>query len=331
MYSCSNESTSTESKEVYTTIVESLSEIKIEVEESYNLYYVLKTNPNITLSISDDSIINLDGKKIIGVKEGKTSITLELNGQKQIVEVDVLKQGSLSSNFDFSVERLSSKKMVAFGDSVTANATIGGGKTYFDLFVSEFGMQLGKNYAIGGTTATYTYPGSNIYKEYGNNTVAIDGCRVVKNAYDSNELQDVDYAFIAYGHNDQYFQAPIDTNNKTYDVNSFDSCHSFKGSYRYMIETLKLANPNIRIILLGCTYSEYDKAYPSPYGKLYNYGDYRLAIKEIADEYNLTYIDPWDYLSLYFDNFDNKLYYKDAVHLSSKGHEILGDYIIKYR
>ena len=120
-------------------------------------------------------------------------------------------------------------------------------------------------------------------------------------------------------------------NDDLYDVNSFDSCHSFKGSYRYMIKTLLLANPNMRIIILGCTYSEYDKSTPSRYGKLYSYADYRIAIKEIAEEFNLTYIDPWDYMFPYFDAYDSKKFYKDTVHLTVEGHKILGKYLAEYR
>ena len=146
------------------------------------------------------------------------------------------------------------------------------------------------------------------------------------------ELDNVDYVFIAYGHNDQYFQPPITVDgDDSYAVNSFDSCHSFKGSYRYMIETLKLANPNVRIILLNCTYSEYDKSNPSRYGKTYSYADYRNAISEIGTEYNLTTIEPWEYLSIFFDAHDNKIYYKDAVHLSERGHLELGQFICSYR
>ena len=92
-----------------------------------------------------------------------------------------------------------------------------------------------------------------------------------------------------------------------------------------------IMNPNIRIIILGPTYSEYDKSNPSPYGKLYNYGDYRLATLEIAKEFGLTYIDLWDHMKLYFDVYDSKLYYQDPVHLSKEGQRILANYIINYR
>lgn len=238
---------------------------------------------------------------------------------------------NLISNFNFDTKNLSNKKIIAIGDSVTANATVGGEDTYFNKFAKHYNMVIGTNYAIGGTTATYMYDESNIYKEYKNMNHAIDGVRVVNKAYINNELNDVDYAFIAYGHNDQYFQPPITSDkDNNYDVNSFDSCHSFKGSYKYMINTLRLANPNVKIILLGCTYSEYDKTYPSKYGKTYTYQDYRNAIKELAEEMDCKYIDPWEYMKDYCDYTTNNHYYLDAVHLTVNGHDKLVEFLYKH-
>ena len=268
-----------------------------------------------------------NGKKAWTTIEGETYLVLKYKGMQQRVNVYVK---DLKSDYTFTKERLYGKKIVAFGDSVTADATIGkNGQTYSRRFASRYEMDYIKNYAIGGTTATYMYKGSNIYKEYANNKTAIDGCRVVWNAFVNDELSDVDVAFIAYGHNDQYFQPPITVEgDDVYCVDdSFATCHSYKGSYRYMINVLKEANPGMRIILLNCTYSEYDKALPSPYGKTYNYLDYRNATKEIAEEMNCRYIDPWDYMKGYYDYGGSRQYYSDSVHITAKGHQLLSQYI----
>lgn len=330
---CGEQSSTPEnSEEEFVTLVEDFTQIDIEVDETYNISYALKSFPEITANLDDSQIATLDSNVILGKQVGESTLTLTLDGKKQLVNVKVHEKGALGATFSFELGRLAYKKIVAFGDSVTANATIGGGNTYYNNFANKFRMSDVKNYAIGGTTATYMYEGSNIYKEYAGNQVAIDGVRVVKNAYDANELNEVDYAFIAYGHNDQYFQPPITVSgDDVYDVNSFDSCHSFKGSYRHMINTLRLANPNIRIMLLNCTYSQYNITNPSRYGKTYSYDDYRLAIKELAEEFSITHIDPWEHMEMYFDAYDTKYYYKDTVHLSEEGHKILAQYIISLR
>ena len=330
---CGQQSTtSSSSGNEFTTIVDNFNQIDIEVDETFNISYALKSFPEISATLEDNHIAALDSDVILGKTVGTSTLTLSLNGKKQRVDVNVHEKGALGETFSFELGRLAHKKIVAFGDSVTANATVGGANTYYNNFANKYRMSDVKNYAIGGTTASYMYEGSNIYKEYANNTSAIDGVRVVKNAYDAGELNDIDYAFIAYGHNDQYFQSPITVSgDDVYDVNSFASCHSFKGSYRYMINTLKLANPNIRIMLLNCTYSQYNLSNPSKYGKTYSYDNYRLAIKEIAEEFSLTHIDPWDHLEIYFDAYDSKYYYKDTVHLSVEGHKVLTHYITDSR
>lgn len=335
MVACNKTSTPTpteEPKQEEAIIVKDIEKIDIEIGETYTLKHIINSNKGLTVSSEEKVVYEFKDNVLTGLSKGESTLIFQKDNKYQNVTVKVHDKGELSTTFSFDVGRLSGKKIVAFGDSVTANATLGGGNTYFDTFAAAYQMNKGKNYAIGGTTATYTYEGSNIYKEYGNNPTVLDGVRVVKNAYDKAQLNDVDYVFIAYGHNDQYFQPPITVEgDNVYDVNSFDSCHSFKGSYRYMINTLKLANPNVRIILLNCTYSEYDRTNPSRYGKTYNYNDYRNAITEIAEEFNLTCIDPWDYLYPFFDAYEGKHYYKDSVHLSAQGHIELARYICDYR
>ncbi len=323
-------SSSVDDKE-YTTFVE-LEDVFIEVGETYSLKNALSEFKGIMITSQNVNIAfyNSSTSQIMGNMVGSTSLILKYREQFQLLPVTVVKQGTYANNFVFDRFHLEDKNIVAFGDSVTADATLGGsGLTYVSLFANKYHMNLLNNYAIGGTTATYMYEGSNIYKEYANNKTAIDGCRVVYNAFKNEELENVDYAFIAYGHNDQYFQPPVTVSgDDVYCVdNSFSSCHSYKGSYRYMINVLREANPNVRIILLNCTYSEYDIVSPSPYGSTYNYTSYRMATKEIAEEMNCRYIDPWDYMKDYFDYDKTRTYYSDSVHLTAKGHQVLSNYI----
>ena len=316
---------------VYTTFVD-LEDVNIEVGERYSLKSALSAYRGITITSKDIKIASYGASLgvILGKKVGTTNLVLDYQNQKQLLKVNVVESGTYSTNFEFNHHRLEGKNIVAFGDSVTADATIGSsGTTYPRLFASKYSMNFKANYAIGGTTATYMYKGSNIYKEYANNKTAIDGCRVVWNAFLNDELSDVDVAFIAYGHNDQYFQPPITVEgDDVYCVDdSFATCHSYKGSYRYMINVLREANPYMRIILLNCTYSEYDKTLVTPYGKTYTYSDYRLATKEIAEEMNCRYIDPWDYMKDYCDYTGARQYYSDSVHITARGHQLLSQYI----
>ncbi len=329
-------STPQESTNVYDSYEESwfvyVEDIEINVGEVIEIDNVLDLD-KYQVVIEDTSIAALDEKYLGGVKEGETSLYIIKGQEKQTVKLKVTSLGEYVDPYKFSELNLKDKKMVVFGDSVTAIATIGQANanlTYSALFAKNFEMNLVKNYAIGGTTATHTYFGSNIYKEYAGNKSVLDGCQVVQKAYKAKELNDIDMAFIAYGHNDQYFQPPVGAlNDRSYSFNSFASCKSYKGSYRYMINTLRAANPDMKIVLMNCTYSKYNEANPSPYGSLYNYNDYREATKQIAIEMNCKYIDPWDYMETYYDFGNGNVYYKDSVHISVAGHKVLADYLIK--
>lgn len=261
-------------------------------------------------------------------KAGKSSFLLKHGDLYQRVEVDVVEEDEPNWIWSFNeLDTTTKLRIVSFGDSVTANATIGADLTYVRNLANLFNLRFVRNYAIGGTTGTYMYPGSNIDKEYHGNTDAIDGPRVVKKAVDNNELKDIDIAFIAFGHNDHYFQPPISVEgDDVYNIENFDNAHSFKGSYRFMINSLRHENPNMKIILLDCTYSEYQKD-GGPYGNENTYDDYRHAIYELAEEMKCKMIDPWNHLKQYFDANTRNVYYKDVVHLTVKGHAKLSDYL----
>ncbi|MCQ2742069.1 MAG: SGNH/GDSL hydrolase family protein [Bacilli bacterium] len=220
------------------------------------------------------------------------------------------------------------KRFVVFGDSVSANETYqNNGKTYCHLLCNYLGAEYVKDYAIGGTTVTYMYPGSNIEKEYKDHKVAIDGVRVLKRAKEAGELDNIDVAFIAFGHNDQYFQPPLDKEGD--DGSSLDKAHSFKGSFRYMVKELRKVNPNIEIVILNCTYSEYDLN-SKEWDRVYYYDDYRKATAEVAKELNCKLIDPWEATKPYFDGKTAKVYYHDDVHLSQEGHKIIFNYVLNH-
>lgn len=287
-----------------------MEKLLIEVNETYDL----NNNTNYC-----DEFVNIENGIIKGLKIG----TSKFND----LEIDVVEENSLSDSFTLSYGRLSNKNLLVLGDSVSAQATIGDGKTYSTLLKEKLNIKTLLNAAIGGTTLTYMYEGSNIDKEYHSHETAIDGCRVVTRLALDNKLKDFDYVIIAYGHNDQYFKPEVDQDNNE-NVSTLEQCKSYKNSFRFIINTLKKHNPNIRIMVLNCTYSEYDIVSKSPYGDKFNYESYRQASKEIASEYKLKYVDPWEYMKPYSDYTTTNYYYKDSVHISPNGHKLLFEYLL---
>lgn len=283
---------------------------------SLNIKYV-SANPNIV--IAENGYF-----KAVGV--GKTAIRLILDNYYKDIIVTVTENDSNATSFKFDKGSLKGKKLVVFGDSVSAQSTIGNGKTYSQLLEENMEMSSRNNFAIGGTTLTYTFFGSNIYKEYHK----ADGTLVVDDAVTNlskhiDDCKDADYVFIAYGHNDQYYQQAIDNVDDLNDIFSLKNCESYKGSFRWIIRKLRDINPSVRIVVLNCTYSQYDLTKNTQYGTKYTYADYRQAAKEIAEGFACRYLDPWDYLKPYFGKVG---YYQDSVHLTELGHKELYNFII---
>lgn len=335
-----------------TGITDKLENVYIEVGETYNISSLLSEFSGMTASIKDGNVASINKGVITGSEVGVTKLILSYDGHEQVVRLKVFEKGALGGTFTFDKYRLSGKNIVAFGDSVTDYAT-NNQDGYYELFAKHFGMNAVKNYAIGGTTAHYGYEGTNLYNEYfdksagkwimdgqiedGKKRSVVDGPQRVTNAYNKthsfDKLDEVDYVFIAYTHNDQYFQ-PVLTHDgyDEYEFGNFESCKSFKGSYAYMIKTLRKANPDVRIILMAPTYAEYNLSGISYYGKETDYADFRKVIKEVAEEYNVKYVNSWNHLKDYYD-FDivkwtgNHQYYKDAVHMNANGMKQLTNYL----
>ena len=325
------------------TITSKLQYIDIEIGETYNISSLLSEFSGMTLSMDDTTLASYSSGVFTGKKEGVTKVTLKRNGKEQVVRLEVHAKGDLATSFTFDEYRLSGKKIVAFGDSCTANSTVGGEDTYFNMFAEYYNMIDGGNYAIGGTTATYGYVGSNIHKEYAGTTFYGGPQRIVE-VYKQNLLDDVDYVIISYVGNDRYFQAPIDDPNapaynlnlnknvNVEDASLYASAHSFKGSYRHMVNTLRQINPNIRIIVANYHYSYFDINNYSRYGTEYTVEDYRTAVREVADELGVKYINQYQHIKNYFDYGLNGngtcKYFSDSVHYTVEGHKILLDYYV---
>lgn len=340
---------------VDSNITSKLQYVDIEIEETYNISSLLSEFSGMLVSFEDSSLVSYSNGVLTGLKNGVTKMVLKHNNKEQVCRLEVHAKGALSSTFTFDEYRLTGKNIVAFGDSVTDFVT-NNAYSYYERFAQIFNMNAVKNYGIGGTTAHYGFVGSTLYGEYfyngdwitdGAGRKVVDGVQRVKNAYTAGELSNIDYVFIAYTHNDQHYQPALyHENDKNYNVNSFESCYSFYGSYYHMINTLKIANPNVRIIVMDPTYSQYDIAniakntrydannnpYTYYYGKEYDYSDYRRVIKEVAKDTNVKYVSSWNYLKDYYDfNILNwsgtRKYYNDPVHLSAVGQQVLAEYL----
>ena len=85
----------------YGVIVSDLEQIDIEIDETYNLSYIVKANSGMVVSALDDGIVTIKDNVLTGTKKGETNIELKLENKIQKVRVVVHDKGALSSTFTF--------------------------------------------------------------------------------------------------------------------------------------------------------------------------------------------------------------------------------------
>lgn len=323
-------------------------DVKMEVEERVYINNYIREFKDTEILIPDEKLLKMDGDYLVGLGTGDTFIVYKADGKYQKVLVNIAAKGTYKRAYNFKTADLKGKKIACFGDSVAADGTVGDEQSvYSRRFAKKFGMEYVGNYAIGGMTGTYTAFNANIMSEYGGVVYEkCDGCNIVYNHYSAGDLKGLDYMFISFGANDMYYQSPIDDEKDKdgikSDFDTFSCAHSFKGSYRYMIDTARAANPNIQIIIFNLHYNQYDvehKGYSNWRSYKFDTGlrqmDYRKAMFEIGYEKDVKVIDEWNYTSELFDFSNDRQgsvtdVYKDVVHFTVYGQKLIADYMYNF-
>ncbi|MFA6467050.1 MAG: SGNH/GDSL hydrolase family protein [Patescibacteria group bacterium] len=108
----------------------------------------------------------------------------------------------------------------------------------------------------------------------------------------------------------------------TNDVHGNISLDKFKKNYDYILEKLTTTT-KAEIYILGLPNIGTDKLLWPPYNYYFRQktSDYNTIIKELADKYNLVYID-LEKVTLEEFNKDNKYYASDLFHPSALGYDI---------
>ena len=134
-----------------------LTEIKIEVQESYHVQVMLKENniSDITFKSNNPSIFEvIDNEKIIGKKEGKAQLQiLAKDGKQQGINIQVFPVYALKDTFSMDKGRLYQKNVLFYGDSITQYEVWEG---EYVLHLKDYYQFNHKNLAKSGTTIAYS-------------------------------------------------------------------------------------------------------------------------------------------------------------------------------
>lgn len=145
------------------------------------------------------------------------------------------------------------------------------------------------------------------------------------------DFSNTDIITIAYGSNDfSGYGKDLDNEENLYDTNAFG------GALRYSIEKLLTAYPNLKIFVLSIAYRFWTDAdnnyafiddtnnHANKYGKYT--ADYNAKLKEIAEEYNLPYVDDYN---IGIGKFNRYQYFNatDGAHHKEAGRRLIAEHL----
>lgn len=146
----------------------------------------------------------------------------------------------------------------------------------------------------------------------------------------STDFSTVDILTIGYGTNDFTGGNALDN-----EENSLDTS-TLAGALRYSIETLLTAYPNLRIFIVSATYRfwkdennefiEDSKTYLNKHNK--TLPEYNAKLKEVAEEYNLPFIDNYN---IGIGKFNRYQYFPvtDGTHHQLEGRKLIASHLAK--
>ncbi len=143
------------------------------------------------------------------------------------------------------------------------------------------------------------------------------------------DFSKVDIVTIAYGTND-YAGIPLENEDNPLDTSKF------AGALRYSIETLLTDYPNLRIFVLSAAYrfwvdenNEYTEDSNTRVNSIgLKLSDYNAKLKEVAEEYNLPYVDDYN---IGIGKFNRYQYFNanDGAHHKETGRKLIAEQLAK--
>lgn len=141
------------------------------------------------------------------------------------------------------------------------------------------------------------------------------------------DFSQVQILVIEHGTNDYNKGVVLDNPEDLYDVTTFG------GALRHSLKLLKEAYPDMRIVVMSPIYcalgENQDKpSYSTRYGEGGYLDEYVELEKEIAEEFQVEWLDAYHQSGIWEENATEYLF--DSLHLNREGHERLGNLLADY-
>lgn len=277
-------------------------------------YYLFDVSNSSQYLNGDGLTLRPDGQK--AVKENFVSNIVNVKDCETISDVYSL---LISEDNLLNPINMSGKKVVFYGDSITARAGIKDDEIHFtDILAAKTGLTY-NNFAIGGTTyAKYNEWAAKLLPSLVN-SYAVANIRM-----HANYNAEADIIFMLYGTNDWNFGLELG------ELGTNDE-NTFIGAMQKSIDTLKQQNPGVTIVVATpvARSSGSENPYPGTTGELnvngHSLDDFRNAIIQVA-QLNDVYICRLD--RLWVNSEFTSDIGLDPVHPNVTGSAFMGEYLI---
>ena len=303
-------------------------DVVLYIGETY--YLPATTNDNykgawLDYYIEDKSVANLDAEEIFhGLKEGTTKVRIVADEEYyDDITITVIGDDKMKTDFSTGAGNLYGKSFVVYGDSISdVNVTAYPNNRpafWCEQLRDKYNMTM-YNHAKSGYTAGYC---KGLMKNGGQITLV--GTSVVKQAQSLEDISKSDYAFIYFGNNDFTYGCTLGEIGEVNDGN-YNAIESFRGSYSYIIDKIRSANPDIKIVCLSLSYSTWGL---NPADTTVEYAKTRKdmcgIVKEIAEAKECKYIDIFDL----WNETTFTTHCPDGIHPQTSGYELLVERILE--
>lgn len=225
--------------------------------------------------------------------------------------------------------------LVNKSNAANANQNNFSGKT-FAVIGDSITSQDGKKYAnsnviaVGYQQILKDKLGFNSYINLG-----VSGAPVAENTKNGNglysitkdyNLNGINYIIIAAGTNDYRLDVPL--GDKSQIISKYKDTNTFYGAYSKLVENIIKNNPDAKIQLwtpLVRKNNGYNSFNKNKNG--HTLIDYVVAIRIIADYYNLPVCDMFKNSGITLENIDEYTY--DGLHPNNKGYQLIGEAGVK--
>ncbi|MDY6024502.1 MAG: SGNH/GDSL hydrolase family protein [Candidatus Borkfalkiaceae bacterium] len=280
--------------------------------DTFNIGEYLKESEIVTENVEsgNESVLSFSDGILTAEKTGLSKVTASTEDKNYVYTISVVENAVT----EFKINRgyFYGKKVVFYGDSISAKVGVTSGTDYIDNLTEKLGIN-SERFSVGG--ALYTH-----WTALGYNRESC--CNLIVNHSEYNK--NADYVVLFFGTND--FGRRVNIGKDTDNPQQLNDVKTFKGAINFAVRKLREENPELKILLLTPLIRA-DRSLVNDIGV--SLSEYVNAVVRMGELNDARVIDLYNLFTAEEIAAGNG-YTTDSLHINAKGHLRLSNYILGY-